>query len=74
MNTIVGMLSIVAGFIVWGVAIFALHAWLFFWFGPTGVALLTFAPYILLAPLGIGTVGVALFFYGIDKIRNNKEL
>lgn len=38
-----------------------------------GILLLIFSPYVLLAPLAIGTLGTALFVYGMDCIANKKE-
>lgn len=75
MRLFVGVLSFIAGFIVWAVAISALLSWLVFCFGSVviGVILLIFAPYVLLAPLAIGTLGTALFVYGMDCIANKKE-
>ncbi len=75
MRVIVGVLSFIAGFAIWGLAITALISWLAFCFGSViiGVLLLIFAPYILLVPLAIGTPGTALFIYGMDKIANKKE-
>lgn len=75
MRIIVGLLSFIAGFAVWGLAITALLSWLAFCFGSVviGILLLIFAPYILLAPLAISTPGTALFVYGMDCIANKKE-
>jgi len=75
MRFIVGILSLIAGFGVWGVAVTALIAWLAFCFGSVivGVLLLIFCPYILLAPLVIGNPGTALVVYGMDKIANKSE-
>lgn len=75
MRTIIGLFSIIGGIFVWGLAISALVSWLVFCFGTViiGVLLLIFAPYILLAPLAIGTPGTALFVYGMDCIANKKE-
>jgi len=38
-----------------------------------GILLLIFAPYILLAPLAIGTPGTALFVVGMGKLANVEE-
>ncbi len=75
MRIIIGIISLVAGLSIWGIAITALLSWLAFCFGSViiGILLLIFAPYILLAPLAIATPGTALFVYGIDKIANKKE-
>ena len=75
MRIIIGILSLIGGVIIWGVAISLLVSWLVFCFGSVivGVLLLFFAPYILLAPLAIGTPGTALFVYGMDCIANKKE-
>lgn len=75
MNFIVGVVSFLAGFFIWGVAISLTVAWLSFCFGTVivGILLLIFAPYVLLAPLAIATPGTALFIYGMDKIVNKKE-
>ena len=75
MNIIVGIFSFIAGFAIWPVAITALISWLAFCFGSViiGILLLIFAPYVLLAPLAIGTPGTALFVYGMDKLVNKKE-
>jgi hypothetical protein len=75
MNIIVGIFSFIAGFAIWAVAITALISWLAFCFGSViiGILLLIFAPYVLLAPLAIGTPGTALFVYGMDKLVNKKE-
>ncbi|ATI47106.1 hypothetical protein [Vibrio parahaemolyticus] len=75
MRIILGLLSFVGGVAIWGLAISALISWLAFCFGSIiiGILLLIFAPYILLAPLAIGTPGTALFVYGMDCIANKKE-
>ncbi|EKA3900160.1 hypothetical protein EFU53_000983 [Vibrio cholerae] len=75
MNVLIGLLSFILGFIIWGAAITALVSWLAFCFGSViiGILLLIFAPYVLLAPLAIGTPGTALFVYGMDKLVNKKE-
>lgn len=75
MNILVGLLSFLLGLVIWGVAITALLSWLAFCFGSViiGVLLLIFAPYVLLAPLAIGTPGTALFIYGMDKLINKEE-
>tara|TARA_R110001592_G_scaffold363231_2_gene681933 strand:+ start:436 stop:792 length:357 start_codon:yes stop_codon:yes gene_type:complete len=75
MRIIIGLLSLVGGVVVWGVAVAALVSWLVFCFGSViiGILLLIFAPYVLLAPLAIGTPGTALFVYGMDCIANKKE-
>ncbi|HCH1592593.1 TPA: hypothetical protein NKQ36_003772 [Vibrio parahaemolyticus] len=75
MRIILGLLSFVGGIVIWGLAISALISWLAFCFGSIiiGVLLLIFAPYILLAPLAIGTPGTALFVYGMVCIANRKE-
>lgn len=75
MRVIVGIASFIAGIAIWAVAITVLISWLAFCFGSVviGLLLLFLAPYILLAPLAIGTPGTALFVYGMDKIANNKE-
>lgn len=74
MNIILGLLSILAGLSLWGVAITALVLWLGFCFGSVivGVLLLIFAPYLLLAPLAIATPGTALIFIGMSKISNKE--
>ena len=74
MRIIVGVLSFILGFVIWGIAITALISWWAFCFGSViiGVLLLIFAPYILLAPLAISTPATALFIYGMDKIANKK--
>ncbi|EPP5340484.1 hypothetical protein [Vibrio alginolyticus] len=75
MRLILGLLSFIGGLVVWGLAISALVSWLAFCFGSIiiGILLLIFAPYVLLAPLALGTPGTALFIYGMDCIANNKE-
>ncbi|MFA0696430.1 hypothetical protein [Vibrio sp. 10N.222.49.C9] len=75
MRTLIGLLSLVGGVCIWGLAISALVSWLVFCFGSViiGILLLIFAPYVLLAPLAIGTPGTALFVYGMDCIANKKE-
>jgi len=75
MRIIAGVLSILGGFTIWGLAITALVSWLIFCFGSViiGVLLLIFAPYVLLAPLAIGAPGTALFIFGMDKFANKKE-
>ncbi len=75
MRTIIGLLSLAGGVVVWILAISALMAWLAFCFGSViiGILLLIFAPLVLLAPLAIGTPGTALFIYGMDCIANKKE-
>ena len=75
MRTLIGLLSLLAGLVIWGFAISALVSWLVFCFGSViiGILLLIFAPYVLLAPLAIGTPGTALFVYGMDCIANKKE-
>ena len=75
MRALIGLLSLVGGVFIWGLAISALVSWLVFCFGSVtiGILLLIFAPYVLLAPLAIGTPGTALFVYGMDCIANKKE-
>ncbi len=75
MRALIGLLSLVGGVVIWGLAISALVSWLVFCFGSViiGILLLIFAPYVLLAPLAIGTPGTALFVYGMDCIANKKE-
>lgn len=75
MRTLIGLLSLLGGLVIWGVAISALVSWLVFCFGSViiGILLLIFAPYVLLAPLAIGTPGTALLVYGMDCIANKKE-
>lgn len=76
MRIVIAIVSFIAAFLIWSVAISALAAWLAFCFGTVivGVLLLIFAPYILLMPLAIGVPGTALFFYGMDRLVNkNKE-
>lgn len=75
MRVIVGIASFIAGIAIWTVAITVLISWLAFCFGSVviGLLLLFLAPYILLAPLAIGTPGTAFLVYGMDKIANNKE-
>ena len=75
MRALIGLLSLVGGVVIWGFAISALVSWLAFCFGSViiGILLLIFAPYVLLAPLAIGTPGTALFLYGMDCIANKKE-
>jgi len=75
MRALIGLLSLVGGVFIWCLAISVLVSWLVFCFGSVivGILLLIFAPYILLAPLAIGTPGTALFVYGIDCISNKKE-
>lgn len=75
MRTLIGLLSLLGGLVIWGVAISALVSWLVFFFGSViiGILLLIFAPYVLLAPLAIGTPGTALLVYGMDCIANKKE-
>ena len=61
--------------VIWGAAIMALLAWLAFCFGSiiVGALLLLFAPWVLLAPLAIGTPGTAMFVIGMDKLVNSKK-
>lgn len=75
MRVLIGLLSLVGGVFIWGLAISALVSWLVFCFGSViiGILLLIFAPYVLIAPLAIGTLGTALFVYGMDCIANKKE-
>ncbi|WP_151444707.1 hypothetical protein [Halomonas lysinitropha] len=75
MRTLIGLLSLLGGLVLWGFAISALVSWLVFCFGSViiGILLLIFAPYVLLAPLAIGAPGTALFVYGMDCIANKKE-
>ncbi|MBV0934920.1 hypothetical protein [Marinobacterium weihaiense] len=75
MRVLIGLLSLVGGVFIWGLAISALVSWLVFCFGSViiGILLLIFAPYVLIAPLAIGTPGTALFAYGMDCIANKKE-
>lgn len=75
MRALIGLLSLLGGLVIWGFAISALVSWLVFCFGSViiGILLLIFAPYVLLAPLVIGTPGTALFVYGMDCIANRKE-
>jgi len=75
MNILIGIISIIAGIAVWGVAITAALSWLAFCFGSViiGVVLLFVAPYILFAPIAIGMPGSALLVYGMDKIANKDE-
>ena len=75
MRALIGLLRLVGGVFIWGLAISALVSWLVFCFGSViiGILLLIFAPYVLLAPLAIGTPGTALFVYGMDCIANKKE-
>ncbi len=75
MRVIFGILCILAGVAVWGLAISVLVAWLAFCFGSVivGLLLLFFMPLALLAPLAIGVPGSALFVSGIDMVVNKKE-
>lgn len=75
MRALIGLLCLVGGVFIWGLAISALVAWLVFCFGSViiGILLLIFAPYVLLAPLAIGTPGTALLVYGMVCIANKKE-
>jgi len=75
MRFIKGIACIIAGFFIWCVSVVALISWLAFCFGSVivGILLLIFAPYILLAPLAIGTPGTALFVVGMGKLANVEE-
>lgn len=75
MRTVIGLLSLVGGVVLWGVAITALMSWLAFCFGSViiGILLLILAPHVLIAPLAIGVPATGLFVYGIDCIANKKE-
>lgn len=75
MKILIGLLSVLGGLTIWGFAISLLISWLAFCFGSIiiGILLLVFAPYVLIAPLAIGTPGTALFIYGITCFADKKE-
>jgi hypothetical protein len=74
MKIIGGLISVIAGLAIWGVAISVLVTWLAFCFGSVviGVLLLIFAPHILLAPLAIGVPGTGLIALGMATIGGAK--
>ena len=72
MRLISGVVFVLAGLCLWGVAITALLSWLAFCFGTViiGILLLIFAPYVLLFPMIIATPGTALILLGVDRVVN----
>lgn len=75
MRTLYGLIFIICGVCLWGVAISLLITWLAFCFGTViiGVLLLIFAPYVLMSPLAISVPANAALGIGMDMLINAKD-
>ncbi len=75
MQTFIGLLCIVIGLAIWGVAISALVSWIVFCFGSViiGLLLLFFAPHLLVFPLAINVPGTAAIVFGWSLLSGRRS-